>query len=348
MRTRLFVVVLAVCAVVVLALAVAAQDSDFDGDGDVAPPPPASEPPSASEPDPEPDPVVFTAAGDIAASAAADAVLAAIGAQGADFHLATGDLSYSEVAPESAFCSYVKDLVGATHPFQVLVGNHEDDDSPDGFIRNFTACLPDRMDSVGDYGVEYAFDSGPVRVIMIAADLTVDGHYYDYDAGSHRDWLVARIDEAEAAGRWTVVGVHKNCITAGDKSCEIGETLMDDMIDHGVDLILQGHDHNYQRSHQLRCVDTDTTTPACLADTDADFAAEAGTVLAITGWVGRPGYDVSSDDPEAGYFDVIAGPNTPAYSEGYLTVTATADELSGVWTSVGADGSDVFVIRRQE
>ena len=27
---------------------------------------------------------------------------------------------------------------------------------------------------------------------------------------------------------------------------------------HGADLILDGHDHNFQRSHQLRCVDVDT------------------------------------------------------------------------------------------
>ena len=275
-------------------------------------------------------------------------MLAAIGAEGADFHLAVGDLSYAERTPESAWCSYVKGFVGATHPFQILVGNHEDDNGADGDIRNFTPCLPDRMGATGDYGVEYAFDTGPVRVIMIAADLTVDGHFYDYNAGPHHDWLMARIDEAEAAGRWTVVGVHKNCITAGVKSCEIGETLMDDMIDRGVDLIVQGHEHNYQRSHQLRCVDAGTTALGCIADTDGEFAAEAGAVLAITGWVGRSGYDVSPADPEAGYFAVIAGPNTPAYSEGYLTVTATDRELTGDWTSVTAAGSDTFVIRRQE
>ena len=49
---------------------------------------------------------------------------------------------------------------------------------------------------------------------------------------------------------------------------------------------------------------------------------------------------------EAGYFAVIAGPNTPGNSEGYLTVTASPSELVGVWTSVDAPGTDRFTIRR--
>ena len=32
----------------------------------------------------------------------------------------------------------------------------------------------------------------------------------------------ASVDEAEAAGRWSVVGTHKVCVTAGRKSCSIG------------------------------------------------------------------------------------------------------------------------------
>jgi hypothetical protein len=298
------------------------------------------------EPAPEPDPVVFTVAGDLGATDATDRVLAAVAAENADFHLAVGDLSYAERSPESAWCDYVKGYLGDTHPIEILVGNHEDDHGADGFIRNFTPCLPDRMGATGDYGVEYLFDTGAVRVIMIAAGLTVDGVAYNYTSGARHEWLMDRIAESKAAGSWTVVGFHKNCITAGAKSCEIGETLLDDMITAGVDLIVQGHEHNYQRSHQLSCVDPGITTSGCIADADDEFVAEAGTVVAISGWVGRSGYDVDSSDDEAGYFAVIAGPNTPGYSEGYLTVTASPSELVGVWTSVDAPGTDRFTIRR--
>ncbi len=290
--------------------------------------------------------VVFTAAGDIGATSQTRRVLSAIGGADADFHLALGDLSYDETSSAQAWCSMVEGEVGAGHPFELLVGNHEDDDRVDGFIRDFTDCLPDRMGSSGDYGVEYVFDTGPVRVIMIAPNLRVDGVGYDYTTGARRDWLLARIDEAEVAGRWTVVGMHENCVTAGVKSCAVGESMIDDIIAHGADLILQGHEHNYQRSHQLRCVDVGVTSRGCIVDTDGDFAAGAGAVLAITGWVGRSGYDVDPADPEAGYFAVLGGPNTPSFGAGFLTVVASDGSLTGTWTSVDGTATDSFTIRR--
>jgi hypothetical protein len=194
------------------------------------------------------------------------------------------------------------------------------------------------MGATGDYGVQYAFDTGPVRVIMISPGTTVDGTTYDYNAlGPQRDWVLARLDEAERAGLWTIVGMHKVCITTGDKSCDVGQQTIEELIDHGADLILQGHEHNYQRSHQLGCIEEGTVPDACIVDTDSDFIAERGTVIAIAGWVGKAGYDVSASSPEAGYFAVIGGPNIADWGPGYLTVTATPAALTGRWTTVGVE-----------
>jgi predicted phosphodiesterase len=292
--------------------------------------------------------VTFTAAGDIGGrDDRGGEVFQSMSGEGADFFLLLGDVSYSQILPESAWCDWAKGYLAAGHPIQVVGGNHEDDSGPDGFIREFAACVPDRMGAVGDYGVEYYFDVGPVRVIMVAADLSIDGVSFDYDRpGPHRDWLLASIDEAEEAGRWTVVGTHKVCVSAGSKACEIGEAMIDDLIAHGADLILHGHDHNFQRSHQLRCVDVNTTTSSCIVDTDSDFQAEAGAVIVVSGWAGRPGYDVSSSDPEAGYFTTLGGPNVSGWGPGYLTVTANDSTLTGTWTTVGGGNTDTFTIRR--
>jgi len=274
-------------------------------------------------------------------------VLRSMATQGSDFFLLLGDLSYAEITPESAWCTWIKGYFPAGYPIEVVAGNHEDDGRVDGFIRDFTPCVPDRMGATGDYGVEYYFDAGPVRVIMVAADLSVDGVDYSYDRpGARRDWLLARVDEAEAAGKWTVVGMHKVCVTAGNKSCEIGEAMIDDLVAHGVDLILQGHDHDYQRSHQLRCVDVNTTASSCIVDQDSDFRAETGAVVVISGWVGRSGTDVSTSDSEAGYFATIGGKNIADWTRGYLTVTATDTTLTGTWTSPEGGNTDTFTLRR--
>ena len=140
--------------------------------------------------------------------------------------------------------------------------------------------------------------------------------------------------------------MHKVCVSTGQKPCEIGEATLDDLIAHGADLILHGHEHNYQRSHQLRCVDADTTTADCIVDTDGSHQAEDGAVIVVAGWVGRDGYEVSSDDSEAGYFSVIGGPNTEGWGPGFLTVTATDKRLVARWTTAGGGNTDSFTITR--
>ena len=82
------------------------------------------------------------------------------------------------------------------------VGNHEEQNGPDGYILNFTPCMPDRLNSnlgPGGYGVNYASDLGPVTVIAIAADLDVAGVHYDFtNASPERTWLTNTIANAQA------------------------------------------------------------------------------------------------------------------------------------------------------
>src|SRR5262245_48888357 len=101
---------------------------------------------------------VFTAAGDYGLTSDAAATLEGIGRAGGMVHLALGDLSYGGPHSENRWCDLVKSKVGPTLPVELVAGNHEDDFENDGYIRNFAACLPDRMNSTGVYGKEYYFD----------------------------------------------------------------------------------------------------------------------------------------------------------------------------------------------
>ena len=252
---------------------------------------------------------VFTAGGDHGAPIGSDtrSSLQAIVDSGAVFHLALGDMSYTETGQEptdgtspSPWCSgddpnqNIKFIIGERFPFQLVVGSNEDDDFVDGYIGNFAACLPDRMNSTGVYGAEYYFDypqTDPLmRAIMIGAKNTVNGELYDYVAeNSHYQWLAQVIDEARWSGiDWVVVGMHQNCLTMGSKGCEIGEDLMDLLIEKRVDLVLQAHDHTYQRSKQLTCATATTFDEACVADDGADgiYTKGAGPVFVINGVFG--------------------------------------------------------------
>jgi len=293
--------------------------------------------------------VTFAAAGDHGSGSAASASLRQLASAGAAFYLALGDLSYGSVGDEASWCNLVHSAVGPTYPFQLVSGNHEDDARPNGFIDSFTACLPDRMGSQGRYGAEYYFDyAGLLRVIMIAPDLTIGGESYRYVPGDpHYAWLAQRIDDARAAGiTWIVVGMHKVCITAATKSCEIGTDLMDLLISRRVDLVLQGHDHTYQRSKQLTCAHANSFVASCVADDGSDgaYSKGSGTVFVIAGAFGQSFYAVDSGDPEAGYFARLMGSNVaPTYGFVKYTVSPTQLTAEYVGTSAGAF-TDAFTI----
>src|SRR6266705_2778270 len=251
---------------------------------------------------------------------------------GAAFYLALGDLSYGSTGSEQSWCDLVKSHVGSSFAFELVSGNHEDDARPNGFIDNFAACLPDRMNAHGRYGAEYYFDVGPLlRVIVIAPNLRVGGVSYEYVQGNSRyAWLAQRIDEARAAAiPWVIVGMHKVCITLGEKSGEIGADLMNLLISNRGDLVLQGHDHTYQRSKQLTCASRGSFMSDCVGDDGSDdtYTKGAGTIFVVAGAFGNTFYPIDTLDPEVGYFARWLGSNAnPTY--GFVKYTVTPTRIS--------------------
>jgi hypothetical protein len=301
-------------------------------------------------------PFTFAAAGDHGANDDTDASLAALNRSGASFYLALGDNDYDQIESDEAWCDYVTGsllALGPGFPFQVVAGNHEEQGGPNGYIMDHAACMPDRMASTGVYGAEYHFDypqaTPLMRVIMISPDLRVEDEDYSYESGSdHYRWLADAIDGSRTRGiPWVAVGMHKNCITAGEKECEIGEDLLNLLVGRRVDLVFQGHDHTYQRSKQLasgpgcRELQADEFEPRCVSDDGADgsYARGAGTVIVISGSFGRCCYEIEQDDPELEYFAA-----TDDTSTGFTVVKVGADRIEAEFVASTGEFEDRFVI----
>jgi len=301
----------------------------------------------------------FTAAGDIDTTAAADKVLRDIGDAKSDFTLALGDLGYVGNGNEPAWCEFVKQRVGEEYPFELIAGNH-DDGSKDGDIAEYAKCLPDRIGNLtGNYGTEYYFDYNDLaRIILISPD--IDNYGYDYVEGdggglpSHLQWVIDAVKDARAKNiDWVVVGMHKNCITVGDKECETGEDLLNNLVDLKVDLVLQGHEHAYFRSKQLSL--DSKTCPAivvnefnqsCVSNDSDALAKGDGTVIVISGAGGRDLRDVNFDDPEFDYFKAVNGKNS-GNTYGFSLFNVSEKSVNASF--VPADGSftDNFSITAQ-
>ena len=305
-----------------------------------------SDPATASVTTPAvPTSFTFAAAGDHGANGKAAASFAALDASSAEFYLAVGDLDYDETPTDEAWCDYVHQQLptkGPSFPFEVVTGNHEDDFGPNGDIRNFAACLPDKLDATAEpgsqYGVNYSFDypaGAPLaRFIMISPNLTVGGVDYEFKPGtSHYAWLANTIDDAHADGiPWVIVGFHFPCLTAGNYQCGTGPALTNLLVQKHVDLVLHGHEHTYQRGKQLALDQTTCPSiaasgynPACVADDGLDgiYPKGAGTVDVVSGTFGRSLYNVSRTDPEAPYFTKLDGT-----THGFTQYTVTADQLT--------------------
>jgi hypothetical protein len=292
----------------------------------------------------------FAASGDHGAGNDTSASLARLDSSGVSFSLALGDFSYSQIVPETAWCDYVRQYYSG--PVELVSGNHEDHGS-DGLIENFVDCLPNEIPGItGVYGKEYYFDYPAslrlARFILISPDLTfVTEGKFSYGKGTaHYNWLAGAIDEARTAGiPWTIVGMHKVCISAGTKSCEIGADLMNLLIEKKVDLVLQGHDHNYQRSKQLICAYINSYNSTCVVDdgSDNDYRKGTGTVFVISGVFGHGFYSVNATDPEASYFARLMGSDTPGKGYGFMKYTVTRGSVAAE-SSFSGSFADSFII----
>ncbi len=163
----------------------------------------------------------------------------------------------------------------------------------------------------------------------------------------------------------------------GDKKCEIGPDLVKLLFDKKVDLVLQGHDHDYQRSKQLTCDDSPvkdsiqvTYLPSCVADDGSDnaYSKGAGTVFVINGAFGGESLTpVNMTDPRTDYFakamggalavggggvGTVWGTSNDGVGRGFVTYTVSADRIDSQFVmttkvTAGPVFSDSFSIVNQ-
>jgi hypothetical protein len=301
--------------------------------------------------EPTTTPFRFTAAGDFSSSDEAGSVLQVIGGAKSDFTLALGDLGYGGNGTEPAWCEFVKSRVGTDHPFEIIAGNH-DDGTKDGSIAEYAKCLPDKIGNVvGEYGIEYYFDYNDLaRFIMISPDIRNYG--FDYADGSeHLRWVINSVNDAKNKGiEWIVLGMHKNCITPGVKTCEIGEDLLNTAVDLKIDLVLQGHEHAYFRSKQLAL--NKDTCPAiivneynetCVSQSGNDLRKGEGTVIVISGAGGAELREVNTEDKEYNYFESVNGINI-GNTYGFSLFDITSNKIDASFIPVVGDFTDTFSI----
>jgi hypothetical protein len=303
----------------------------------------------------------FTAAGDYAQTNYAAANLQTIAASKPSFNLALGDFSYVANPTKTdadQWSNFVKSKLPPPFPFEILAGNHDARQ-----MSNFVADLPDYLGATpaSNYGKEYYFDYPPgnplARFIMVSPGGDIFG--YNYSQGtSHYNWVSQTIDQARNVAHipWVIVGMHEYCLVMGTTQCGEGQDLMNLLLTKNVDLILQGHRHNYQTSKQLALNTTTCKTlplnyvePSCIVNGTTNMSKGAGSVTVIVGTGGEtPLMSIPKTDPEQGYFRSWMASNvnqTWGITKFNVTATSLTEQFVPVTGQQGSGNfSDSFTI----
>jgi acid phosphatase type 7 len=190
--------------------------------------------------------VRFVAIGDSGTASQAQYDIAAeMAAAEPDAVLHTGDVVYRR----GALCHYgtkyfapYRDLI-ANVPMYPAIGNH-DLMARGGEAYFDTFVLPeDNASGTEEY---YAFDYGPVQVISISSEFYEDDE--EEAIAEQRAWLEAELQSSELP--WTIVLLHRSpySSTGGKDSSDVRDDLTPIFAEHGVDLVLSGHAHSYERT----------------------------------------------------------------------------------------------------
>jgi hypothetical protein len=302
---------------------------------------------------------VFTAAADYGGNAQTEKVLKAVKETIPDFHLMLGDFSYDEIKPESAWCNFVRLNLGQNMPVEILPGNHESN-GIDGHIGKFTECLPSGIPWItGVYPKQYFFDypkENPLaRIIFISPSIPFDNkEYYSYTGSSENlRWLDETINNARGEGiPWVIVGSHKGCLSPGKKPCEMSLSLARYLINKKVDLLINGDDHVYARTKQLKCISSDAVgpvfDPVCVTENKLQHVYEQGKgmVEVVAGTGGRPLYEINEGSDFVNYFQTYLGSGAQG-TNGFIRVEVTPDQLRSDFIGIrGEKYRDSFIIKR--
>jgi hypothetical protein len=247
------------------------------------------------------------------------------------FHLFNGDLSYANLAEDRVrtwWDFWENNTRSARNrPWMPSAGNHENElgNGPIGYqaYQTYFSLPPATGQTDVTRGLWYAFTAGSVRVISIANDDVTyqdggDSYVRGYSGGAQKAWLEQELSTARHDRNvdWVVVCMHQVAISTADmfNGADLGirEEWVPLFDRYGVDLVVCGHEHHYERSHPLRGRESNATlTPIAVSSETRTIDTTKGTVHMVIGGGGTsaPSNQLFFDPPQCRVITAVGEPN---------------------------------------
>ena len=305
-----------------------------------------------------PVPFTFTAFGDQGVSAGAQAITARVAAVAPAFHIHAGDLCYANNRglgqpaqlnmPDNAVWDvWLSQMttVATSAPWMTAIGNHEMEggygpQGYDGYLARFS--LPDG----GPVPGVYVFRYGNVAVVSLDAN---DVSYeipanLGYTGSTQDAWLRSTLAALRAdPGVDFIVAQFHHCAYCSNavhgSEGGVRDRWLAAFDEFAVDLVVNGHNHSYERTHSVRAgaVTGDAPNGAVVRP------AEQGTTYVTAGGGGQVAYQASPYP--LSYVTINGGvrvPETAPWSAvRYLDLSFIALDV----TPPGADGRTTLALR---
>ena len=281
------------------------------------------------------------------------------------FHLFNGDLCYANLAHDRvrAWWDFWENnsRSASRRPWMPSPGNHENElgNGPIGYqaYQTYFSVPEAAGQTEATRGLWYAFTAGSVRVVSIANDDVAyqdggDSYVRNYSHGAQKAWLEAELAAARANRGidWIVVCMHQVAISTASlaNGADLGvrqewSPLFDK---YGVDLVVCGHEHHYERSHPIRGAEDNATLTPIPASTGLDaIDTTKGVVHMVIGGGGtsKPSNGVFFNPPRCRVI-VAAGPPDPKTGRRPPVYVQEAAPWSANRNAAGAYGFAAFTV----
>jgi Calcineurin-like phosphoesterase len=218
-----------------------------------------------------------------------------------------------------------------------VIGNHEiEDGTLDEILEHYNDDYQSKQ--------YYAFSHENVRIIVMSTEV-------DYNTGSAQySFVQSELEDAVADPSidWIIMAMHRQMYGSPTGPVELPEVGLRDAYHplfqkYGVDLVLYGHNHNYERTYPLNFSsdDDDTDEPFITTREATNYLNPDGQIFITIGTGGedsfgfhdRKPYAVSQFDEGFGFLDI--------------TITDGGKRLVGIFYENDGSKEDEFTVTKE-
>jgi hypothetical protein len=221
-----------------------------------------------------------------------------------------------------------------------------------------------------DHMSNYSFDYGNAHFLFLSSNPYLFNAQVDYSApytappaafssypSAMRDWIINDLDSSSQP--WKIVVYHHSAFSSGEATQRNFQmrSIVKVLEDHGVNMIFNGHEHNYQRTYPLRALPRVAEAPttllprAVIPDTTFDGINNTvpdGVIHVVEGAGGNRDFDgnkptprgqgsgLDQEDAATSTFDFGGGLVLPQGPASWLDTHLTTTQMAPFFPNAGA------------